>query len=317
MPGDNKDPSYPWYPRDFANDEPVQLMSLEAEGAYHRLLDHQWLNGSIPADIGQLAAICKRISTRTMRKLWPSIAPLFVPFTPEAGHPDRLYNRKLERIRAERSEYRAKLSEAGKRGADTRWGHGHPNSHPSGAPMATPLRPDKPASASASALALAPSSHTHSRGEKKNGKEVESGGQEPSATDQLRASLPEQSHQDLDFLLAHVPDVAGWCGKLVTMVEGGECVPGATYQDLGNVIHDLRLNGKATAPSIGLVRGYLGQAVRSRQKLAKQVDPERTGRGYGMKRVAPVPAMKPLKSVLGDDAQPIGSSPITKVRHLT
>lgn len=111
----NKAPSYPWYPRDFAADEPVQLMSLAEEGAYRRLLDHQWLHGSVPGEPAQLAAICKNVSVREMRKMWPKIAGCFEQLP---GLPVRLRNRKLERVRQEREAFLAHAREAGKRGGE-------------------------------------------------------------------------------------------------------------------------------------------------------------------------------------------------------
>jgi uncharacterized protein YdaU (DUF1376 family) len=117
---ENKTPSYPWYPRDFAGDEPVQLMTLEEEGAYRRLLDHQSLHGTIPSDPVQLAKICKNLSVPRMRKLWGAITPCFVP----ADEEGRLYNRKLQRVLEERRAYLEKKSQAGKAGAEAAWGPG-------------------------------------------------------------------------------------------------------------------------------------------------------------------------------------------------
>lgn len=114
----NKAPSLPWYPRDFTADEPVQLMSLAEEGAYRRLLDHQWLHGSIPGELGQLAAICKNVAVREMRKMWPKIEPCFEKMP---GLPPRLRNRKLERVRAEREAFMSQAREAGSLGGKRRW----------------------------------------------------------------------------------------------------------------------------------------------------------------------------------------------------
>jgi uncharacterized protein YdaU (DUF1376 family) len=114
---ENKVPAYPWYPRDFAADEPVQLMSLEEEGAYRRLLDHQWLHGSIPDDISSLAKICKNIPVRRMKKIWSSIEGCFSP----TDEPARLQNRKLERIRLDRSRFIQQQRESGSRGGHKRW----------------------------------------------------------------------------------------------------------------------------------------------------------------------------------------------------
>jgi uncharacterized protein YdaU (DUF1376 family) len=115
---DNKAPAYSWYPRDFAGDEPVQLMSLEEEGAYRRLLDHQWMHGSIPADLPQIAKVCKNVAVSKMRKIWPAISTCFMAVESDAS---RLQNRKLERVRQENKEYREQRSAAGKLGAKARW----------------------------------------------------------------------------------------------------------------------------------------------------------------------------------------------------
>jgi uncharacterized protein YdaU (DUF1376 family) len=114
-----KRPAYQWYPRDFAEDEHVKLMSLAEEGAYRRLLDHQWLHGSIPSDLGQLAKVCKNTPLSVFRKLWPALSPCFLP----SGE-GRLINGRLERVREEVDEYRAKQSAAGKLGAEAAWGSG-------------------------------------------------------------------------------------------------------------------------------------------------------------------------------------------------
>lgn len=123
---ESKDPSYPWYPRDFEADEPVKLMTLAQEGAYRRLLDHQWLNGSVPGEVEQLARICKNVPVPEMRKLWAVIERCFIRMD---GLPIRLQNRRLERERRKRKEHREKQTASGKAGAKARWEkeHGEPN----------------------------------------------------------------------------------------------------------------------------------------------------------------------------------------------
>lgn len=153
---ENKSPSYPWYPRDFAEDEPVKLMSLEEEAVYRRLLDHQSLHGSVPSDPTQLARIAKNIPVPKMRRCWQAIAPCFVP-CPDAK--DRLYNRKLERVLGERDQYRRQQSESGRRGAEARWQKERPPDEPTGGangnPIAAPLAKPWPAFADADADASA------------------------------------------------------------------------------------------------------------------------------------------------------------------
>jgi uncharacterized protein YdaU (DUF1376 family) len=111
-------PSYPWYPRDFMADEPVMLMTLEQEGAYRRLLDHQWLHGSIPVDLKQLAVICKGVTASKMKALWAGIAECFVVVPDDDA---RLVNERLERVREEYVKFRTGKSEAGSKGNEVRW----------------------------------------------------------------------------------------------------------------------------------------------------------------------------------------------------
>lgn len=108
-----KSPAYQWYPSDYLADEHVQQMTLEAEGAYRRLLDHQWLNGSIPAEIKALAKICRKLPAGRMRKLWEMIAPCFVPAD---DNPLALVNRRMERVRAERVAFTEERSASGRKG---------------------------------------------------------------------------------------------------------------------------------------------------------------------------------------------------------
>lgn len=132
----SKSPWYPWFPRDFAADEPVMLMSLEQEGAYRRLLDHQWLHGSIPADLGQLAVICKMLPAARMRSVWAGVSRCF-----EAVEgTDRLVNPRLERVRDTAEEHRERQRQNGSKGARKRWQKdGDTNGDPTGDAIEVPM----------------------------------------------------------------------------------------------------------------------------------------------------------------------------------
>lgn len=109
----SKAAAYLWYPRDFAADEHVVLMDLETEGAYRRLLDHQWLHGSVPSDLTDLAKICKGVTVPKMRRMWPALSACFQP---SADDPNRLCNAKMERVREDWLHVREARSEAGRKG---------------------------------------------------------------------------------------------------------------------------------------------------------------------------------------------------------
>jgi hypothetical protein len=98
----NKAPAFQVYPKDYETDEKVKLMTLEQEGAYWRLLLHQSLEGSVPADISGLALIC-RVPKGRMKKLWTGTLPLCFPAV--LGPPGRLANLRMERDRRERQEF--------------------------------------------------------------------------------------------------------------------------------------------------------------------------------------------------------------------
>jgi uncharacterized protein YdaU (DUF1376 family) len=108
----------PWYPRyasRFAAS--TAAWSLEATGAYDRLLDHQWDNAFIPDDVDGVAAIL-RVGRAVAKRLWWIVEGKF-PVT-AAG---QRRNPVLADLRREREEYLAEQARKGKAGADARW-HG-------------------------------------------------------------------------------------------------------------------------------------------------------------------------------------------------
>jgi uncharacterized protein YdaU (DUF1376 family) len=112
-----KAPAFQLYAREFANDESVVVMEPAAVGVYILLLCHQWIEGSIPADIAMLARIC-RTTPDFMRMIWPQVEAKFPPVRRQEN---RLANPKLEMIRSEKSRFTQKQSESGARGAQKRW----------------------------------------------------------------------------------------------------------------------------------------------------------------------------------------------------
>ena len=53
-----KSPAFQFYPKDWLSDANVVRMSNEARGVYIQLMSHCWLEGCIPDDIGEWAALC-------------------------------------------------------------------------------------------------------------------------------------------------------------------------------------------------------------------------------------------------------------------
>ena len=109
-----KAPAYKWYPKDYDSDEAVKLMTYEQEGIYRRLLDHQALHGSIPAEPHDIAMLVPKVTLRHFLTVWPRIAGKF------ALTDGRLVNRKLEKVKADTAAFKASKANGGKRSAEIR-----------------------------------------------------------------------------------------------------------------------------------------------------------------------------------------------------
>jgi len=81
-----------------------------------RLLGHQWLHDSIPADLESLARIC-RTDGQTMAGIWEKVGACFVE-----AEDGRLQNTRLAEQRKERDEFIEKSRQAGKKSAEKRQG---------------------------------------------------------------------------------------------------------------------------------------------------------------------------------------------------
>ena len=109
-----KAPAFQFYAADFFMD--TNSWTPSQVGAYCRLLMYEWVNGSLPAQIGKLARIAG-IDPRNMQKMWSAeIAKKFT--TDGAG---MLVNLRLEEERQKQLKYRELQSERGKIGAEKRW----------------------------------------------------------------------------------------------------------------------------------------------------------------------------------------------------
>jgi uncharacterized protein YdaU (DUF1376 family) len=116
MSGNGKAPAYLWYPKDYLADANTVLMTLEQEGAYRRLLDYCWLEGSIPNDMEELGRLCKGLNPDKMRKVWKAIEPCFRKRGGKWVHP------RLDVERKKQKANREAKSRAGKLGAEARHG---------------------------------------------------------------------------------------------------------------------------------------------------------------------------------------------------
>lgn len=73
----DKLPHMPLWVYDLEADEDCALMSLAEYGAYMRLLQRQWIEGSIPVDMPRLARLL-RVTADEINAIWPALADKFV-----------------------------------------------------------------------------------------------------------------------------------------------------------------------------------------------------------------------------------------------
>ncbi len=124
-------PAFQFYAADF--DQATRSWSAEEVGCYLRLLLHQWINGPLPAEDDRLRRIAG-VDSDHWSSAWQTISSKFK--LSKSG----LLNGRLEQVRQEQEEYRKRQAEAGKRGAERRWGgsDGDPNGNPISDPIGDP-----------------------------------------------------------------------------------------------------------------------------------------------------------------------------------
>lgn len=152
----SKSPAFQFYAADYLADEHVQVMTLEQEGIYVRLLSYCWREGSIPADIAMLSRLCKNAPS-------DSISVVVQRFEAHPARPDRLVHPRLEAERAKQAEFSENKARAGRKGARQRWGPPVPK-RKDGRAIGLPLAKNSSSSSfsSSSADHSTLSGHTHS-----------------------------------------------------------------------------------------------------------------------------------------------------------
>lgn len=109
-----KSPAFQFYPKDWIADARVCELSLEEEGAYIRLLNHCWLEGSVPADPARCARIigkgCSVETATTVQRL----------FNVCSTDTERLTHKRLDEEREKQKVRREQAAEAGRRSGEKR-----------------------------------------------------------------------------------------------------------------------------------------------------------------------------------------------------
>jgi uncharacterized protein YdaU (DUF1376 family) len=114
----NKAPSFQWYPADYLADMQVRMLSWASRGLYVDLLCFCWREGYIPADSTAIAQLtgCHDMAI---------IEPCLLLFS-DSGESGKLIHKRLEKERDKQNEHRKERAEAGKKGAESRWGNKKP-----------------------------------------------------------------------------------------------------------------------------------------------------------------------------------------------
>ena len=177
-----KRPSFQFYPADFLADENVTLMSNQALGCYIRLLCYCWREGSIPSAIEDLAGLCSE-EIDAMQLLWPRLEKCFVK---QRGKHGRLAHPRLKVERKKQDEYSKLKSEAGKKGAKSRWDKEIRNPEENGTCHAS-------ANGGATNVPMAKNGSSSS-----TSASVSSSASTPSTSSSLDADAPSDSYSDAD-----------------------------------------------------------------------------------------------------------------------
>jgi uncharacterized protein YdaU (DUF1376 family) len=104
-------PAFQFYAAEYLADENVQLMSLEEEGCYIRLMAYCWREGSVPSDEELLTRLCKGVKPSRVVKGC---------FNYPSNDSARLLHPRLEVERQKHEEWRSKCARGGKASARKR-----------------------------------------------------------------------------------------------------------------------------------------------------------------------------------------------------
>lgn len=113
-------PAFQFYPADFFGSSKVQRMSLTERGAYITLLAHCWLDGGLPNDPKQLAALL-HVKPLQFDRMWACV--LKECFVERNGV---LINARLEIERKKQFDYKRRQSDNGKLGGRPNKANGNP-----------------------------------------------------------------------------------------------------------------------------------------------------------------------------------------------
>ncbi len=116
----SKSPSFQWYAADYLASQRVQMLTLEEEGAYIRMISYCWLHGSIPYDAVLCAKMVGKGASTTLIRV---VQPLFK----RCG--SKMVHERLEVEREKQAKWREKSAAGGLASAKARRSSSKSKSH--------------------------------------------------------------------------------------------------------------------------------------------------------------------------------------------
>lgn len=109
-----KPPAFQFYPADWLSSQRVQMMTLEEEGAYIRLLCYCWSHGSIPSDPIKIARLLgKNVSTDVVTTVQRM-------FTVRSNDESTMGHERLDLEKQRQEARKAQAADAGRKSAENR-----------------------------------------------------------------------------------------------------------------------------------------------------------------------------------------------------
>lgn len=136
----NQSPAFQFYPKDFLMDDKVAVMNLEQIGTYVLLLCYCWNNNGLPNDEEELKEMCK--NPKNWSRIWAKVSKCFYE------NKGKLHNKRLSIEKKKQENWKKMKTDAGKKGAEIRWGKSKGNNKIDSTPNAEPLASDSPPSSS-------------------------------------------------------------------------------------------------------------------------------------------------------------------------
>lgn len=107
--------NYQWFPRLWLTSEAYLIMTPAEHGAFRALLDRQWMEGSIPADICHLATLA-RVEIGEFEIMWKRVLSKF--FKETWGETDRLHYSPLSELRRDAIERAERIVAGARKGGN-------------------------------------------------------------------------------------------------------------------------------------------------------------------------------------------------------